>query len=130
MGAILIALLGGGSREKLVRYLSAGFSIVTLIISVIAFFGFDRTTGAAAFQFQENHQWIPAFQANYHLGVDGLSLPLVVLTAFLGVMVTFISWKVHLRVREHFAWLLLLESSILGVFTSLDLLLFFVFWEI
>jgi NADH-quinone oxidoreductase subunit M len=74
--------------------------------------------------------WIPAINANYHLGVDGLSMPLVLLTAFLGLMVVLISWKEHTRVREYFAWLLLLESSILGVFCALDLLLFFIFWEI
>ena len=60
----------------------------------------------------------------------GLCLPLVLLTAFLGFMVVLISWKIHERVREYFAWLLLLEMSILGVFCSLDLLLFFLFWEI
>jgi len=68
--------------------------------------------------------------ANYHLGVDGLSLPLVVLTTLIGFLVVLISWKVDFRVRQYFAWLLLLETSILGVFCSLDLLLFFIFWEI
>ncbi len=68
--------------------------------------------------------------AYYHLGVDGLSLPLVILMTFLGFLVVLISWKIDLRPREYFAWLLLLETSILGVFTSLDLLLFFLFWEI
>ena len=62
--------------------------------------------------------------------MDGLSLPLVVLTAFLGFIVVLLSWKEHTRVKEYFAWLLLLETSILGVFASLDLLLFFIFWEI
>ncbi|MEK7354356.1 MAG: NADH-quinone oxidoreductase subunit M [Chloroflexota bacterium] len=129
VGAILIALLGGG-REKLIRYLSVVFTAIPLILAVIAFFQFDRSAGAATFQFQEKAAWIPALKANFYLGVDGLSLPMVVLTAFLGLMVVLISWKIHLRVREYFAWLLLLEASILGVFASLDLLLFFVFWEI
>ncbi|MFC1941419.1 NuoM family protein [Chloroflexota bacterium] len=78
----------------------------------------------------EKLAWITPLNAFYHLGVDGLSLPLVVLATFLGFMVVLISWKENLRVREYFAWLLLLETSILGVFSSLDLLLFFVFWEI
>ena len=86
--------------------------------------------GAALVQFEEKIAWIGPLNASYHLGVDGLSLPLMVLTAFLGLVVVLISWKEHLRVREYFAWLLLLETSILGVFTSLDLLLFFIFWEI
>ncbi|MFC1991232.1 NuoM family protein [Chloroflexota bacterium] len=130
VGAIIIALFGGG-REKLTRYLAAIFTATSLVLAVIAFFNFDKSIGmAGVMQFQEKTSWIPAINANFHLGVDGLSLPLVVLTSFLGLMVVFISWKEHLRVREHFVWLLLLETSILGVFCSLDLLLFFVFWEI
>ncbi len=127
-GAIIIALLGG--RDRLIKYLAAIFTFSSLVLAVVAFINFDRTAGAAVFQFQEKFSWIPAINANYYLGVDGLSLPLVVLTAFLGFVVVLISWKEHLRVREYFAWLLLLEASILGVFCSLDLLLFFVFWEI
>ncbi|MEE8413336.1 MAG: NADH-quinone oxidoreductase subunit M [Dehalococcoidales bacterium] len=130
VGAILIALFSGG-REKVIKYLAALFTAVPLLISVIAFLNFDKSAGmAGVFQFQEKISWIPAINANFHLGVDGLSLPMVVLTAFLGLMVVFISWKEKVRVREYFVWLLLLETSILGVFTSLDLLLFFVFWEI
>jgi NADH-quinone oxidoreductase subunit M len=126
-GAILIALFGGG-REKMIKYLAAIFTFVPFVLALVLFGIFDRAAGG--FQFQEKASWIPAISANYHLGVDGLSLPLVVLTAFLGFMVVLISWKEHVRVREYFAWLLLLETSILGVFCSLDLLLFFVFWEI
>jgi NADH-quinone oxidoreductase subunit M len=85
---------------------------------------------AGVMQFEENVSWISAIGANYHLGVDGLSLPLMLLMAFLGFLVVLISWKIDLRPREYFAWLLLLETSILGVFCSLDLLLFFLFWEI
>jgi len=130
VGAILIAIFGGG-REKLTKYMAAIFTFVPALLAIIAFAVFDRSAGmAGVFQFQEKVSWIPAIGANFHLGVDGLSMPLVVLTAFLGFMVVLISWKEHLRVREYFAWLLLLETSILGVFCSLDLLLFFIFWEI
>ncbi len=126
-GAILVALFGGG-RERMIKYLAAIFTFVPFVLALVLFGIFDRAAGG--FQFQEKASWIPAISANYHLGVDGLSLPLVVLTAFLGFMVVLISWKEHVRVREYFAWLLILETSILGVFCSLDLLLFFVFWEI
>ena len=129
-GAILVALFGGSGREKLVKYLAAGFSAVTLILALVAFCVFDRSAAPGTFQFQDTFAWIPAINANYHVGVDGLSMPLVLLTAFLGLMVVLISWKEHTRVREYFAWLLLLEASILGVFCALDMLLFFVFWEI
>ncbi|MFC2034582.1 NuoM family protein [Chloroflexota bacterium] len=127
VGAIIIALIGS-NRPRLVKYLAATFTLVPLVLAVILFANFDRA--AEGFQFQEKVAWINPLNAFYHLGVDGLSLPLVLLTAFLGFIVVLISWKINLRVREYFAWLLLLETSILGVFTSLDLLLFFIFWEI
>ncbi|TMF11129.1 MAG: hypothetical protein E6I38_04730 [Chloroflexi bacterium] len=66
----------------------------------------------------------------YAVGVDGLSLPLVLLTAFLGLISVLISWRIDLRPKEYFAWLLVLETSLLGVFSALDFVLFFVFWEI
>jgi len=126
-GAIIIAVFAG-NRPRLIRYLASIFTVIPLVLAVILFCNFDKAAGG--FQFVEKVEWITALNAHYHLGVDGLSLPLVVLTAFLGFLVVLISWKIDLRVREYFAWLLLLETSILGVFCSLDLLLFFVFWEI
>jgi NADH-quinone oxidoreductase subunit M len=128
-GAILAAVFGG-RREKLVKYLSLAFTALTLAVALWAFIGFDRSAGAALMQYEVDMPWIPAINAGYHLGVDGLSMPLVLLTAFLGLVVVLISWKEQTRVREYFAWLLVLESSILGVFCSLDLVLFFIFWEI
>jgi NADH-quinone oxidoreductase subunit M len=127
VGAILIAFIPGLS-EKLVKRLAAVFTFVPLALSIYLFSIFDRS--ASAIQFEEKLSWIPAINAHYHLGVDGLSLPLMILMTFLGFLVVLISWKIDLRPREYFAWLLLLETSILGVFCSLDLLLFFLFWEI
>jgi len=127
VGAILIAFIPRLSAKK-IRWLAAIFTFVPLALSIYLFTIFDRSSGAI--QFEEMFSWIPAIGANYHLGVDGLSLPLVLLMALLGFLVVLISWKVELRIREYFAWLLLLETSILGVFCSLDLLLFFLFWEI
>jgi len=127
VGAILIAFVPRLSPKK-IKSLAAIFTFVPLALSIYLFAIFDRSSGAI--QFEETLSWIPAIGANYHLGVDGLSLPLVVLMALLGFLVVLISWKVDLRPREYFAWLLLLETSILGVFCSLDLLLFFLFWEI
>jgi len=130
VGAILIAFIPRLS-DDLIRRIAAIFTAIPLIRAIALFCNFDKSAGAAGiFQFQEKVSWIPTINANFHLGVDGLSLPMVVLTAFLGFMVVLISWKINLRVREYFAWLLLLETSILGVFCSLDLLLFFIFWEI
>jgi len=130
VGAILIAFLPGLSSRAIKR-LAAIFTFAALALSIVAFANFDKSLAAAGvIQFEEKLSWIPAINAFYHLGVDGLSLPLMILMTFLGFLVVLISWKIDLRPREYFAWLLLLETSILGVFCSLDLLLFFLFWEI
>ncbi len=130
VGAILIALIPG-LKQRAIRGIAALFTFASLVLSVIVFWNFDRSLGSAGvMQFEEKLSWIPALNANYHVGVDGLSLPLVILMTFIGFLVVLISWKVDLRPREYFAWVLLLETSILGVFISLDLLLFFLFWEI
>ena len=129
LGAIIIALFGKSARAA--KGTAAVFTFIPLALAIYLFITFDRSAGTAgAFQFEENYLWIAPLNAYYHLGVDGLSLPLLLLTTFLGFLAVLISWKVHERPREYFAWLLLLETSILGVFVSLDLLLFFIFWEI
>jgi NADH-quinone oxidoreductase subunit M len=127
IGAILIALIPCLS-ERAIRRTAALFTFIPLVLAIYLFAIFDRSKGTM--QFETHISWIPAINAFYHVGVDGISLPLVLLMAILGFLVVLISWKVHLRVREYFAWVLLLETSILGVFASLDLLLFFLFWEI
>ncbi|MEA2085993.1 MAG: NADH-quinone oxidoreductase subunit M [Chloroflexota bacterium] len=130
VGAILIAFLPGLS-PRVVRRLAALFTFVPFALSIVLFCNFSMAPGAVGgIQFEEKLLWIPAINAYYHVGVDGLSLPLMLLMTFLGFLAVLISWKVDLRPREFFAWLLLLETSILGVFCSLDLLLFFLFWEI
>jgi len=130
VGAIIIALISR-KDEALIKRVAAVFTGIPLIIAICLFAAFDRSTGAAGvMQFEEKYLWISQLNAHYHLGVDGLSMPMVLLTAFLGFLAVLISWKVHDRPREFFAWLLLLETSIIGVFVSLDLLLFFIMWEI
>jgi NADH-quinone oxidoreductase subunit M len=129
VGAIVIALFG--KREKAIKPLAVIFTAIPFILSLYLFITFDRSASmASTMQFEENYLWIAPVNAFYHLGVDGLSMPLLLLTTFLGFLAVLISWKVHLRPREFFAWLLLLEASIIGVFVSLDLLLFFIMWEI
>jgi NADH-quinone oxidoreductase subunit M len=128
-GAVIIALFG--KNERTVKLLAAIFTAIPLALAVYLFIAFDRSAAVVGFfQFEEKYLWIAPLNAYYHLGVDGLSLPLMLLTAFLGFLAVLISWKVHERTREFFAWLLLLETSIIGVFVSLDLLLFFIMWEI
>ncbi len=129
-GAIIVAFFCG-DRARLIRWLAAVFTFLPFALSVALFAVFDRSPAAAGLiQFEEKLLWIAPLNANYHLGVDGLSMPMVMLTTFLGFLSVLISWKINLRLREYFGWLLLLETSILGVFLSLDLLLFFIMWEI
>ena len=130
LGAVLIAFVLG-NRPRLIKRTAAILTFIPLLLSIILFINFDRSLAAAGLiQFEEKALWISALNAYYHLGVDGLSLTLTILTTFLSFLAVLISWKIDLRPREYFAWLLLLETSILGVFLSLDLLLFFIMWEI
>jgi len=127
LGAIWVTFLARG--EKGVKFSAAAFTAVTFLLSLSLFCLFDRS--APGLQFVERAAWIPAINAEYFLGVDGLGLSMVVLTTFLGFLAVLVSWvEIQERVREYFAWLLLLETSILGVFCAQDLLLFFLFWEI
>ncbi len=128
-GALVIVLLKN-KDEMVTKRLALVFTAIPLALAIYLFVAFDRSFGAPLVQFQENYLWIAPLNAHYHLGVDGLSMPLLLLTTFLGFLAVLISWKVHERTREFFAWLLLLETSIIGVFVSLDLLLFFIMWEI
>ena len=127
IGAIVIALLPGATPRQ-VKRTAALFTSVVFILSVALFFMFDRSLSGP--QFVEQASWIPAINVQYFLGVDGLSLPMLILTALLGLIAVLVSWKIDLRAREYFAWLLILETGILGVFCSLDLILFFLFWEV
>src|SRR2546423_13972085 len=83
------------------------------------------------FTFQETADWIPSIGAKYHLGLDGISLLLVMLTTFLGMIAILSSWSaIHLRTKEYYILLLLLQTGMIGVFVSLDFFLFYVFWEV
>jgi NADH-quinone oxidoreductase subunit M len=119
-------------EERYAKVLALGTTLVLLVVSLVAFGLFDRDD--AGLQFTESFRWIRAedagFDIQYFLGVDGLGLTMVVLTTFLFVVAVCVSWNVELRVKEYFAWLLALETGVLGVFTAQDLILFFLFWEV
>jgi NADH-quinone oxidoreductase subunit M len=119
-------------HEGLAKWVAAIVSAVVLVGVIGLFVAFDRDD--SGYQFVNEtaifESDITGRTVNYAVGLDGLSLPLVLLTALLGFIAVLISWRVEMRPREYFAWLLVLETSLLGVFSSLDLLLFFVFWEV
>jgi len=124
LGALVVALV----PRAAVKTAGLVFSLIAFAASVWLFLAFDGTV--AGMQFVEKITWIPALDVSYHLGVDGISLLLVVLTAFLTPIALLASWNsVHDRVRGFVALMLLLEVGTLGVFLSLDMFLFYVFWE-
>jgi NADH-quinone oxidoreductase subunit M len=103
-------------------------SLVTFVLSLLLYRDFDVTT--ADMQFQELLPWIAAFKANYHLGVDGISMPLIILTTFTTVLVVLAGWQViQHRVAQYMAAFLIMEGLMNGVFAALDGVLFYVFWE-
>jgi NADH-quinone oxidoreductase subunit M len=125
-GIVLLAL--GEKRVAAARWLALLVSLATLLLCIPLYLGFDGST--AAYQFVERLPWIPAFHADYHLGVDGISLPLIVLTAFITVPVIIAAWtSVEKRVAQYYAAFLVMEGLMIGVFASLDALLFYFFWE-
>src|ERR1043165_3982436 len=116
-----------GAKESHHRCIALGFTTVALILSLLLIKG---TGGAAAFGFEENYSWIGSIGARYHVGVDGISLWLVILTTLLMPIAVLSSWTaVGKRQLTYYALLLLLESAMIGVFVSLDLLLFYLFFE-
>jgi NADH-quinone oxidoreductase subunit M len=125
-GLVVLAL--GESRVALGRWVALVTSLVALALSVPLYQGFDTST--ASFQFVEQLPWIPVFNATYHLGVDGISLPLILLTTFITVPILIAAWTViEQRASQYFAAFLILEGLMVGVFSALDALLFYFFWE-
>ena len=128
LGGLAVLLLGKG-RDSLVRQLALAVSVVTFIASLFLWTGFDAAS--ADFQFVERYTWLPDFGISYHVGLDGITLWLVILTTFLTPIALLCSWEsVDQRVREFSFFMLLLEAAMIGVFISLDLFLFYVFWDV
>ena len=126
-GLILLAV-GRDDRPGLTRNLSLVGSILSFLVTIPLYTGFDSST--AAMQFVEKALWIPAFAVNYHLGVDGISLWFVLLTAFITIIVVLAGWEViTTRISQYMAAFLILSGLMIGVFVALDGLLFYIFFE-
>src|SRR5205085_7313785 len=126
LGAGLVALLPK-ERDDVVARVGLGVALLVGLLSLILLFGFD--TGDGGFQFISAHPWIESFGISWKLGVDGISLFLVVLSGILFPL-AIAGPHVHHDRKGYVAWMLLLEAGCIGVFLSLDLFLFFLFWEI
>jgi NADH-quinone oxidoreductase subunit M len=128
LGAILILALFRKDQNQLLKKFATAWLLLDFIAS-LWLFRYDRVL--SGFQFLEDHQWIPIIGARYQMGVDGVSVLLIVLTTFLGVLAALSSWKyIDKREKEYYILLLLLQTFILGVFTSMDLFLFYLFFEV
>ena len=127
LGAVVLLFI---DKEKLgsLRVVTLLFSLAEFFVSLPLFFAFDSTT--AAMQFLEDRWWIQAYGISYKLGIDGISLLLVLLTTFLTVLCILCSWRaITFRVKEYMISFLFLETGMIGALVSLDLVLFYVFWE-
>jgi NADH-quinone oxidoreductase subunit M len=129
VGALVIALLGGHWGDRPLRFSALGVTLATFFLSLLLPTFFQN--GTSDMQFVERAPWIPPLGASYHLGIDGISLWLVCLTTFLSVLIVLFSWTgIALHFKQYLICLLALETTILGVFAAVDILLFFLFWEI
>jgi NADH-quinone oxidoreductase subunit M len=127
-GAItIIALLGDNPRG--VKWFAAGIGIAEFVLSIIVFAQYDHAAGG--FQLADRYvDWVPLMDIQYHLAIDGLSAPFILLTGILGLAAIYSSWSVATRHKEYFAWLLVLQTAVMGVFAAQDFILFFIFWEL
>jgi len=127
-GLLLLALGQNGAGVRLDRWVALAISVLTFVLSVPLWTRFDSST--ASMQFVERLPWIRSFNVEYYLGVDGFSMPLILLTTFLTPIVVLAGWQViEKRTAQYFAAFLILEGLMIGVFAALDALLFYVFWE-
>jgi len=126
-GGLLVLALGEG-RVKVARWAALAAASATFTLSLPLWTGFDTTT--ATMQFVERAPWIGVINAWYYLGVDGIAMPLVLLTTFITPLVIVAAWKViDKRPAQYFAAFLIMEGLMIGVFSAMDALLFYVFWE-
>ena len=124
----LLVLGSGDKAPALSRWLALAVAVLTFLVSIPLYTGFDA--GTAAMQFEENLPWINSFNVNYHLGVDGISMPLILLTTFVTILVVIAGWEViQYRPSQYMAAFLIMEGVMVGVFAALDAMLFYVFWE-
>ena len=124
----IVLLFLPGERKTLIRWVALAAATFALALSLVAYLGYDRA--AAGYQFEQQVPWIPALGISYHVGVDGISLPLVLLTGIVIFTGVLISWGIDDRPREFFAFLFILATGVFGVFISLDFFQLFFFYEI
>ena len=126
-GAIILLFINGEKQERIKR-VALAIAVIDFIISLPLFILFKSDT--SEFQFVQNVPWIKEFGISYHVGIDGISLFLFLLTSFLSLICILASWNIKDRIKEYMIAMLILQTGMLGVFISLDLFLFYTFWEL
>ena len=135
LGGALLILAIPGRNTRAIRMVATSATLTVLSLSVVLLFHFrpelsGQPAGRLGFQFEERLAWIPQINVWYHLGIDGISVALVFLTALLSFVAAVASYGIRERVKEYFFLYLLLVTGMMGTFTALDLFLFYIFWEI
>lgn len=128
LGAIPLLILGRGGHDNIARWLALSVSVFCLLLCLYMWFAFNPHT--SQMQFKESIVWVAALNIHYDLGVDGISMPLIVLTCFTTSIVVLASWTmVHKKVAQYLAAFLVMQGMVVGVFAALDAILFYFFWE-
>jgi NADH-quinone oxidoreductase subunit M len=128
LAGVLLLLVGSDKQAALTRWAALASSITAFIATIPLYTKFDVLKGA--FQLEESVSWIPAFNVNYHLGIDGIAAPLILLTSFTTVIVVLAAWQVITKnIAQYMAAFLIMSGLMIGVFSALDGLLYYVFWE-
>src|SRR5678816_3221568 len=128
LGAIVILALMKKDQSSLIKRFATAWFGLDFLVS-LWLLNYNRTVGGM--QFLENHEWIPVIGARYQMGADGVAVLLIVLTTLLGVIAALSSWKyIEKREKEYYVLLLLLQTAVVGVFASMDLFLFYLFFEV
>ncbi len=130
LGAVVVFFIPQ-ERKKAARYTALAFSLIVLVMAIGVFYSVQHDPpGAGGWAYEEQAEWFPQLNASWHLGVDGLSATMILLTGLLVPLAILISWEIEDRVSTVMALFLFLETGMIGVFAALDLMIFFLFWEI
>ena len=125
---ILVLITGDDKHASTARWIALLGALAAFAVTIPLYTGFNMADGG--FQFQEGFSWIPTFNIHYHLGADGIALPLILLTSFTTVLVVIAGWEViQKRVAQYMAAFLIMSGLMIGVFSALDAILYYVFWE-
>ena len=128
LAGIAVLFTANDSKPNTTRWLALFGGIISFLVTIPLYTHFNFADGG--FQFQESFSWIPAFNINYHLGADGIAIPLILLTSFTTVIVILAAWQViEKRVAQYMACFLIMSGLMIGVFSALDAILYYVFWE-